>query len=64
MKDITIPNNTLWQYLEKEHLDTDNKLTDKQWTKFVEDNQDYFSEKCSELGGDLCCEFIRKVGER
>jgi len=42
----------------------DNKLTDKQWTKFVEDNQDYFSEKCSELGGDLCCEFIRKVGER
>ena len=22
MKDITIPNNTLWQYLEKEHLDT------------------------------------------
>ena len=45
MKDITIPNNTLWQYLEKEHLDTDNKLTDKQWTKFVEDNQYYFSEK-------------------
>ena len=50
---MKIPKNTLWQYLKKEHLDTDNKLTNKQWNIFVEKNSNNFAESCSLIGKEL-----------
>ena len=45
-----IPKNTLWQYLEKEHLDPENEITDEQWIEFVNDCEDSFADKVSQLG--------------
>ena len=45
-----IPKNTLWQYLEKEHLDPENEITDEQWIQFVNDCEDSFADKVSQLG--------------
>ena len=35
---MELPKNTLWQYLEKEHLDPNNKLTDEQWQGFLDES--------------------------
>jgi len=56
---MKIPKNTLWQYLEKEHLDSDNKLTNEQWNTFVEKNNNSFAEICSEVGQELFNDFIK-----
>lgn len=57
---ITIPDNSLWQYLEKEHLieHTDIKLTDEEWSEFCRKFNDVFADKCSELGRDLLSIYI------
>ena len=47
-----IPKNTLWQYLEKEHLDPENEITDEQWIEFVNDYEDSFADKVSQLGNE------------
>jgi len=52
--------NTLWQYLDKEHLDTDNELSQKQWNDFVEEYSNCFADECSTVGQDLFYEFITK----
>ena len=58
--------NTLWQYLDKEHLDTDNELLQKQWNDFVKQYESRFADECSIIGQDLFYEFINKpqVNER
>jgi len=50
--------NTLWQYLDKEHLDTNNKLSQKQWNDFVKQYESRFADECSIIGQDLFYEFI------
>ena len=50
--------NTLYQYMKKEHLDTHNEITDDEWEDFIDDYQDCFAEKCSELANDLFGEFL------
>jgi len=55
--EIKIPMNTLWQYLEKEHLDSDNKLTQEQWEEFVDMYQNTFCGLCSEIGQELWEDF-------
>tara|TARA_R100001594_G_scaffold97434_1_gene131700 strand:- start:617 stop:823 length:207 start_codon:yes stop_codon:yes gene_type:complete len=57
---ITIPDNSLWQYLEKEHLieHTDIKLTDEEWSEFCRQFNDVFADQCSELGRDLLSIYI------
>ena len=52
--------NTLWQYLDKEHLDINNELSQKQWNDFVEKYNDCFANECSTVGQDLFYEFINK----
>ena len=54
---MKIPKHTLWQYLEKEHLDPDNKLTNEQWKTFIEKNNDSFADFCSEVGQELFADF-------
>tara|TARA_R100001530_G_scaffold46877_1_gene35241 strand:+ start:1908 stop:2099 length:192 start_codon:yes stop_codon:yes gene_type:complete len=54
---MKIPKNTLYQYLEKEHLDIDNKLTKEQWNIFVEKNSSSFAESCSRVGLELFADF-------
>ena len=50
--------NTLYQYMKKEHLDTHNKITNDEWEDFVDEYQDHFAERCSELANDLFTEFL------
>ena len=44
---MKIPNNTLYQYMEKEHIDED--ISNEKWQRFVEQNQNQFAEECSEI---------------
>ena len=54
---MKIPENTLWQYLEKEHLDPDNKLTEEQWGVFLDEHTDEFGERTAEMGKDMMDNF-------
>ena len=51
-------NNTLYQYMKKEHLDLESQITNEEWEDFINDYQDCFAEKCSELANDLFEEFL------
>ncbi len=57
MEEIKIPSNSLWQYLEKEHLDLDNKLTQEEWEVFVNMFQDTYGDICSEEGQELFADY-------
>jgi len=54
----TIPENVLWQYLEKEHLDSENELTEKEWNDFVETHQSAFTSECSIQGQEIFADFL------
>ncbi len=55
-----IPINSLYQYMELEHLDSTNKykISKDEWDNFVSSNQDYFAEQCSLLAQDLFADFV------
>ena len=57
MNSVRVPANCLWQYLKKEHLDPDNKLTKKQWLYFVDESEYGFVEEVSELGHEYLAGF-------
>ena len=60
---ITIPDNTLWQYLEKEHLieeDSSFTLTDDEWKEFCRLYNDTFANYCSEIGRDLLADYLKQ----
>ena len=44
---------SLFQWLEKEHLDPDNNLSDDEWEIFVEDCQNSFGNEVSEVGKEF-----------
>ena len=48
---VKIPKNTLYQYIEKEHID--DEISNEKWKRFVEQNQDQFAEECSEIAQRL-----------
>ena len=47
----------LYQFINKDHLDPDNKLTNNEWLKFVELYEDVFAEETSELAYKLLWEY-------
>ena len=53
-----IPENSLYQWLEKKHLDPDNKLSDEKWKEFVEDTQDLFGDHSYDIGKELLQNWI------
>jgi len=55
-----IPINSLYQYMELEHLDSENehKISQDEWDNFVSDYQDNFAEQCSLLAQDLFSDFL------
>ena len=53
-----IPENSLYQWLEKKHLDPDNKLSDEKWEEFVEDTQDQFGDHTSDIGKEFLQNWI------
>tara|TARA_R100000742_G_C4186952_1_gene20255 strand:+ start:69 stop:299 length:231 start_codon:yes stop_codon:yes gene_type:complete len=59
-----IPINSLYQFIELEHLDSENKykISEDEWEEFVENNQDYFAEQCSLLAQDLFADFVSDRG--
>ena len=50
--------NTLYQYMKKEHLDLENELSDDEWENFIDEYQDCFADRCSELAYELFAEFL------
>ena len=52
---INLLGNTLYQYMEKEHIDKN--CSDEKWDRFVEDFGGVFAENCSELARELYNEF-------
>jgi hemerythrin-like domain-containing protein len=48
---IQVPNNSLWQYIEKDHIDSNIKKS--VWENFVASNQDKFAERVSEIAEEL-----------
>ena len=48
---MKIPNNTLYQYMEKEHIDEE--ISNEKWQRFIEENQDQFADQCSEIAQRL-----------
>ena len=50
--------NTLYQYMKKEHLDLENKITNDEWEDFIDEYQDYFAERSSELAYELFAEYL------
>ena len=52
---INLLGNTLYQYIEKNHIDKN--CSDEKWDKFVEDFGSVFAENCSELARELYNEF-------
>ena len=67
MEEIKIPSNSLWMYLEKEHLDLDNKLTQEEWEWFVNMFQSTYVDICTEEGqvlfSDYCSEHRDEINE-
>lgn len=50
--------NTLYQYMKKEHLDLKNQLNDDEWEDFIDEYQNYFAERSSELAYELFAEYL------
>lgn len=53
LKHYLIPENSLYQWLEKKHLDPDNKLSDEEWEEFVEYTQFQFAREISDVGKEF-----------
>ena len=60
-----IPINSLYQYIELDHLDSENehKISEDEWDNFVSSNEDYFAEQCSLLAQDLFADFLNDRNE-
>ena len=50
-------NKKLYQFINKDHLDPDNKLSSNEWLKFVESYQDVFAKEATELADKLLWEY-------
>lgn len=53
---IQVPSNSLWQYIERDHIDSDIKKS--LWEEFVMSHQDEFAEKVSELAEEMWQNYI------
>ena len=64
---IKIPDNTLWQYLEKEHLideDSGFTLTNDEWKEFCRLYNDTFANSCSEIGRELLENYLNQRSQK
>ena len=53
------PKNTLWQYLEKEHVcDESDNISDEEWEQFCHEYGASFAETCSEIGNNLFGDYL------
>ena len=51
--EIGIPENSLYQWLEKKHLDPDNELSDFEWGVFVEKCENSFGDEVYQVGKEF-----------
>ena len=54
---MNIPNNTLSQWFEKDHLDFKNELSQKEWEFFLDQYNEVYINETSELANNLFDEF-------
>ena len=50
-------NSSLWQAMEKEHLDPENKISDAQWHSFLGMYSSIYADQARELAHDLFDEY-------
>ena len=56
---MKIPKNSLWQYLQKEHLcDESHNISDEEWEQFCRQYGGSFAEACSEIGYNLFGDYL------
>jgi hypothetical protein len=55
MMKIQVPDNSLWQYIERDHIDPTIRKTI--WAEFVLSHQDEFAEKVSELVQNMWADY-------
>jgi len=63
MSETIIPPNCLWQYLEKEHLDPENEMSQELWNEFVNEWNDTFADSTSTLGREYLGDFLQEKKE-
>ena len=51
MKKIQVPKNSLWQYIERDHIDP--KIKKTIWEEFVLSHQDEFAERVSDIAEEM-----------
>ena len=61
--EVSVPKDSLWQYLTKDHLDHDNKLSDEQWETFVNEYGGHFAEGCTDLGDAVLSNFLDDISD-
>lgn len=57
MTQIKVPNNSLWQYIKRDHIGA--HIDKDVWEEFVLSHQDEFAEKASELAQEMWAEYVR-----
>jgi len=55
-----VPIDSLYQYMTKEHLDKEKKLTEEQWETFLDNMQDEFADRCSGIAFELFNDYDEK----
>tara|TARA_R100000742_G_C4217486_1_gene42184 strand:- start:80 stop:529 length:450 start_codon:yes stop_codon:yes gene_type:complete len=61
--EVSVPKDSLWQYLTKDHLDHDNKLSDEEWETFVNEYGGHFAEGCTDLGDAVLSNFLDDISD-
>ena len=54
------PNDVLFQYFTKAHLDTHNNLTEEEWEEFLYEYQDGFAEEATEMAKEMMANFMEE----
>lgn len=54
---MNIPNDTLSQWFEKDHLDLKNELSQKEWELFLDQYNEVYINETSEIANNLFDEF-------
>ena len=56
-----LPDDVLFQYFTKKHLDASNKLTEDQWEEFLYENQPGFAYEVTEIAKEMMENFIEEL---
>ena len=56
-----LPDDVLFQYFTKKHLDASNKLTEDQWEDFLYEYQSTFAREATVMANEMMEDFIEEL---